>query len=177
MAEHVMIDLETLGKGNEAVIVSIGAVKFDPQSLGIIERFHVGVDPESCTQFGLKLDASTVMWWMSEDRADARKQLWALGRVDLATALEGFSHWMGGDKPVWGNGATFDLVILSSAYRLIGLDRPWGYKNERCFRTFRALAPDMKIQDVGTAHNAVDDAHAQALHVQAINHALNTVIN
>ena len=30
MSEHVMIDLETLGKGSHAAIWTIGAVKFDP---------------------------------------------------------------------------------------------------------------------------------------------------
>ena len=30
MSEHVMIDLETLGKGSHAAIWTIGAVKFNP---------------------------------------------------------------------------------------------------------------------------------------------------
>jgi DNA polymerase III epsilon subunit-like protein len=65
-----MLDLETLGTGNNACILSIGAVKFDPFGEGLQDdsRFEVFIDPQSCTDAGLVIDASTVMWWMHPDR-------------------------------------------------------------------------------------------------------------
>src|SRR4051812_35955260 len=85
---HVMLDLETWGTGNDAVIVSVGACKFDREE--ILDRFHVGVDPTSCQALGLKIDAGTVLWWMSADQRAALDAWLQLERVDLASALVGF---------------------------------------------------------------------------------------
>ena len=47
-AEHVMLDIETLGKRHNAALLSIGATKFDPFTDKIIDTFYVAADPESC---------------------------------------------------------------------------------------------------------------------------------
>lgn len=171
---HVMVDLETFGKGNNACIVSIGAVKFIPEHNFIGEKFYVVIDPRSAVDHGGEMDADTVLWWMSEKRDVARKAMLAEKMVDLPTALEGFAMWFGEDKfqPVWGNGATFDNVILKGAYERAGIELPWSYKSDRCYRTIRALKHDVTFIDVGTYHNALDDAVAQAQHLLAIKRKL-----
>lgn len=168
-----MVDLETLGTGHNAVILSIGAVKFDPHDASVpMDRFYVRVSAESCVQFGLTIDPQTVMWWMNKDRAGARESLFGMDPLDLPTALEGFSIWMGGDMPVWGNGATFDNVILRHAFKAINMDCPWKFWNDRCYRTMKNIAPkiavDTPIERIGTHHNALDDAMTQANHLQRI---------
>jgi hypothetical protein len=178
--EHVMIDIETLSKGSYACIWTLGAVKFDPnagpdpeQALSddhqvyMIDKFHVRIDIGSAISFG-RMDGGTVDWWMEEKQDAARKAILAMPAIDLPEALDGFSQWFGADKPVWGNGATFDNVIVSNAYQACRLERPWGYKNDRCYRTLKALAPTVEPIDVGTAHGALDDAIAQAWHLQRI---------
>lgn len=161
-----MVDLETLGKGNSSAIIALGAVKFS--LAGITERFYVPIDPRSCEAYGLKLDADTVMWWFREDMAEARKAFLDVQLLDLATALEGFEQWIGPESlPIWGNGATFDNVILSNAYAATGGAAPWSYKDDRCYRTMRALGKangvDLDaVKSVGTSHNALDDATYQA---------------
>lgn len=167
---HVMIDLETMGTGNDAAITAIGAVKFDPMHPGQIDdSFYVGVDLTSAKAHGLTIDASTVMWWLHPDRADARASLLDSETVDLATALEGFAGWFGAESlPLWGNGATFDNVILRSAYKATGLHAPWAFWHDRCYRTLKGLAPDVALVREGTHHNALDDALSQAKHMQHI---------
>ena len=62
--------------------------------------------------------------------------------VDLDEALLGFAAWFGDESlPVWGNGATFDNVVLSNVFAQFRLDRPWSYKHDRCFRTIKHLLP------------------------------------
>jgi exodeoxyribonuclease VIII len=162
-----MLDLETFGNGNDAVIVSIGAVRFDEKSL--LDEFHVGVDPRSCQALGLKIDADTIMWWMHPDRADARAALLALETVDLASALAGFTEWAGNDiTAIWGNGSTFDNVILRSAYRACGLEYPVSFWQDQCYRTIKYRAPGIEIVREGTHHDALDDARCQTKHLQAI---------
>lgn len=164
----IMLDIETLGKGPNAVIVAIGAVAFDETGLG--STFYLNIKPQSCVDLGMQMDADTVMWWMQQSEA-ARKAL-AKGGVGITEALQAFSVYVeeqGPDVEVWGNGATFDNVILASAYRLAGIERPWSYKGDRCYRTLRALFPQIKAADTGgTAHNALDDAKYQALHASQI---------
>lgn len=74
---------------------------------------------------------------------------------------------------IWGNGADFDNVILASVYKRIGMEQPWLYRNNRCYRTLKALHPEIPIERVGTHHNAVDDAESQARHLLAIMRSIN----
>jgi len=172
MNTNVMVDIETLGTDNNAVILSIGAVKFDPWGHGIEDSFYVPIDPKSCQALGLKLDASTVMWWMDDERTAARSLMVKEERVGLAEALYGFNDWFGDDKPVWGNGSTFDNVILTSAYKACGIEQPWKFWNDKCYRTVKGMAPSVKLVREGTYHNAVDDALSQAKHLQKLMFAL-----
>jgi len=162
---HVMVDLETLGNGSNAVVVAIGAVQFNAGGVGSV--FSVLVDPQSCVASGLQMDVSTVMWWMKQSDA-ARAALQGKGLL-LGDALEQFSSWFPKEGCLWGNGATFDNVILSNAYRAVGQKTPWPYWGDRCYRTVKNLYPEIKAPVFqGTAHNALDDAAHQARHLIAI---------
>lgn len=169
MELEAMIDLETLGTGNNACILSIGAVLFDPQGDRIHSKFEVHVDPASCVAAGLQMDASTVVWWLDPERDAARNELTKhKNRSTLVDALSKTSKFLVNDIPVWGNGATFDNVILRSAYKAAGMACPWMFWNDRCYRTIKSLYPGVKLERVGTHHSAVDDAASQALHLQRI---------
>lgn len=168
MGLEAMLDLETLGNGNNACILSIGVVLFDPKGDGIHSKFEVHVDPASCVAAGLQMDASTVMWWLDPGRAAARDELFMHARIDLRDALARTSGFLVNDRPVWGNGATFDNVILRSAYKATGTSCPWMFWNDRCYRTIKSLHPGVKLERVGVHHSAVDDAASQALHLQKI---------
>jgi len=169
MSLEVMLDLETLGTGNNAVILSIGAVKFDLKEQGTAGApFEVFIDPKTCTDAGLELDANTVLWWMHPDRAAAREVFVGKQLTPLQQALFMFTSWMGGDRPVWGNGATFDNVILRNAFKAAFVPCPWHFRNDRCFRTMSNILPQQEWERVGTHHSAVDDAATQALYLQRI---------
>lgn len=161
--KNVMVDLETLGNGSNSVIVSIGAVEFGPEGLG--REFYTLVNPESCIKVGLQMDASTVMWWMDQSD-EARAALSDSGAKPLGNALLDFFEWYPQGAGLWGNGATFDNVILSNAYRVSSLAKPWTYSADRCYRTLKSLHPEIKgVALPGEiAHNALADAKYQARH-------------
>lgn len=164
---NVMIDIETLGTRTDAVILSIGAAKFDKEQ--ITDTFHVAIDPASCQQIGLTIDAGTVMWWMHPDRVLARHQLVQADKVDLYTALDGFASWFGDQSlPTWGNGASFDNVLLRNAYGKTNIPCPWAFWDDRCYRTMKNMHPDVQVPREGTHHNALDDAIYQAKHLLAM---------
>lgn len=166
--KNIMVDLETLGNNSQSVILSIGAVEFDETGLG--STFYVAVDPQSCVDAGLKMDVSTIMWWMQQ--SDEARAAFNRSKTNLKQALLDFSVYVhncaGTDAEVWGNGATFDNVILDNAYRAMGYAKPWQFWNDRCYRTLKNLYPQVPYVKPNVAHNALEDAIAQARHASQI---------
>lgn len=165
----VMIDLETMGNGPNAAIVAIGAVEFDPTTRSLGRLFYQVADLETSVRGGGEIDASTVMWWLRQSD-EARNGICGEGQP-LQQVLVAFGTWLAGlaeDVKVWGNGAAFDNVILAQAYRRADLTAPWPHWNDRCYRTMKAMRPDVKMERVGVHHNALSDAASQALHLMAI---------
>lgn len=172
MAEHFMIDLETMSTAADAAILSIGIQPFDPRAQGVDESAGavIHVDLQACMNAGLRVDAATVMWWMTQTD-DARAALVAREPVMLSEALReltAFGQRNGGWSwaKVWGNGAAFDIPILETAFRRCRLDIPWAYYNVLDVRTMKWLAPDVPKVAPKVAHDALSDAQAQALYVQ-----------
>ncbi len=162
---QVMLDLETLGNKPGSVILAIGAVKFSATK--ILDTFYMRVNPESCVKWGLRMDVSTVMWWLKQNEA-ARAEI-ALPGGDLVAVLVEFSRWLKDENAeVWGNGAAFDNVLLADAYDRVNMERPWKFWNDRCYRTVKTLFPGMPERRTGTHHNALDDAISQAEHLMNI---------
>jgi exodeoxyribonuclease VIII len=174
---HVMVDLETLGTDINSVITAIGAVKFDIENGEFLSEFYSPVCPKSCQEIGMVIDADTVMWWLHPDRREARDALMRdEHRNDIFNALTDFSIWYGGvdiafgpminPLPVWGNGCMFDNQILELAYKRVGQDCPWTYKENRDYRTLRnLLGAKYQQPEPVLAHHALEDARWQAQHL------------
>lgn len=167
--EHFMVDLETLGNGSNAMIVAIGACSLLAPKEG--PTFYQVIDPELSDG---DIDPSTVKWWMGQSD-EARKSLLTQDSVPLREALARFSLFLNHslvpeeNRHIWGNGATFDNVILASAYRRNVIPRPWAFWGDRCYRTLKNLHPDIPLpKRTGTHHNALDDAITQAEHARMI---------
>lgn len=159
---HVMVDLETLGTASNSVIVALGAARFDAN--GVLDTFYRRISAQSCVDVGLQLDVSTVEWWMKQS-AEARAVFEQPG-LQLATVLYDFQVWYAQGACLWGNGATFDNVLLANAYKACKVKAPWPYWGDRCYRTVKALHPLVKADPFeGVQHNALDDAVHQAKHV------------
>ena len=161
---HVMLDLETMGTRPDAPIIAIGAVMFDGNA--ILDEFYVNVDLESAVHTGRAVvDPKTVLWWM-EQGGEARSALRG-DREGISTALYKFRDWLKPVKPegMWGNGASFDNVILSETYLRLDQPPPWPFWVDRCYRTMKNMYPQIEMDRTGVHHNALDDAKSQALHL------------
>jgi inhibitor of KinA sporulation pathway (predicted exonuclease) len=159
----VMVDLETLSTESNAAIVAIGAVLIDLERGSFVDKFYRVVDPESAIAAGGHVSGSTLKWWLKQ--SDEARHAIAEHGIPLKQALEVFSSWVPNKAEVWGNGATFDNVVLTNAYNAVGLTRPWSYRNDRCYRTLKSLYPHVPVTYVGTAHNALNDAESQGMHL------------
>jgi exodeoxyribonuclease VIII len=173
-----MVDLETLGTGPDAAILAIGAVAFKFEEEKFLATFYSGVTIKSAMKAG-SVTPETLAWWFMQ--GDAQRGAILLHRNTIRTALFQFAAWMasmensGENILVWGNGADFDNVILSSAFDSELLTRPWGTWNNRCYRTMKNLVPGIKFIKPEIPHNALEDAVAQASHLTEIFKFLNLI--
>jgi exodeoxyribonuclease VIII len=175
----VMLDLETVGTGNNAAIIAIGACMFDIKTGDIGAEFYYPVDLESSGKHGT-VDMSTILWWMKQSD-DARAVFNDEDKIDLDSALSFFLEWIcqiepPRDRRVWGNGSTFDNVIMKSAFNRMGFPYDaWPFYCDRDVRTIVDLGrrilnfdPKKDMPFEGTVHNALDDAKHQARYVSKI---------
>lgn len=167
MKTHVMLDLETLGVCSDAVVLSIGACYFQPETGEIGNGFNMSIDIEDTCRYG-NITASTIKWWLTQSEPARMSVVSGTHTVD--EVLDEFDKFLGGANNkslIWGNGADFDNVILSNLYQNADRVIPWGQYNNRCFRTLKKiLAQTMSNEEPpirqGTHHNALDDAIYQA---------------
>ena len=166
---EVMLDLETMGNAPAGAIVSIGAVAFDDKK--VHSSFYSRVNLEYSVKKGMTIDPSTVLWWLQQDKLIQEDLQNTSGQVNLNQALASFSAFCKQVKVsgIWGNGVNFDNTILRSAYNLCDLTPPWHYRQDRCFRTVKALYPvPMDLAPNTEKHNALSDATWQAEYLIAL---------
>ncbi|HBI2840180.1 TPA: 3'-5' exoribonuclease, partial [Escherichia coli] len=171
---HLMIDLETMGKNPDAPINTIAGKFFDPATGEMGPEFSKTIDLETA---GGVIDRDTIKWWLKQSR-EAQSAI-LTDEIPLDDALLQLREFIDENSgeffvQVWGNGATFDNVILRRSYERQGIPCPWRYTNDRDVRTMVALGLVMDFDAIttipfeGERHNALHDARYQAKYVSAI---------
>ena len=157
----LMIDLETLDVIPSSVILSIGAVVFNPDTGVADNELHIKLD--LTRQPGRTISGDTVLWWNNQE-ALARSDAYS-GAVEISEALGQLSFLIrnSGINNVWAYSPDFDLAILRHAYEHSVHKRPlWGYKDQRDVRTMYKEACEVygyaRPEFKGVAHSALDDA-------------------
>jgi len=161
---HLMLDLETMSTKPNAAVVAIGARLFDLRN-GVGKGFEVFIDPSLATQFG-ETDIDTMNWWHKQPAYE----LVFNGKTHPADAVHRFLQFVGEHQPetVWANSPSFDIVIMRHLCQQVQLKFPFHYRDERDFRTMKALAKDLNVDLEGcwqglTPHSPLDDATAEAM--------------
>lgn len=185
--KDLMLDIETFGTGNNAAIVSIGAVFFDADA-DVLDadafgpEFHMGVDVTKTDRDMLgTMDATTVAWWLSQDKPAQDALLAAIkGGEPLGSVLQSFANFViesatGVERiptnprniRLWSNGPTFDETIVRAAFDRYGIPLPISYRGSRCCRTMFDMARSLgwNPEELGrneAKHDALADALFQA---------------
>ena len=172
----IMVDLETLGTRQDAIVLEISAVEFNCHTGEIGEVFDAKLDIDEQVQYRRSLNCETLQWWFKQDE-EARKNIFNedvdIIRFNIPWALAEFSNFVercndkcnsDSDRRVvklWGNGSLFDLGILQNMYEtcLPNMKLPWKFWAVNDVRTIVDLNPDVKrnCKFDGTPHCAVDD--------------------
>lgn len=184
---HIMLDLETLGKTIRAPIIQIGAVSAVEDETGLWtynegHGFVLNIDFDAAIRNRVP-DGSTILWWMQQSE-QARQGIidgQEVARTNVASVLRDFAAIIYAEKAiakaeevyVWGNGASSDNAWLNDLYETNGIQTPWEYWGNMCYRTMKNFNRDIpKPAFQGVAHDALDDARNQMAHLVLIMNTL-----
>lgn len=166
-----MIDIESLNTTPDCVILTIGAVRFDPKGLGVVERLELRPTIEDQTEiYGRTINEDTLRWWSTQSEAAQEEALGDRDRMSFKDCMELLYKFCWNRTNVWSNGAGFDCVVMEHAWRQVS-ERPnpipWPFWSVRDTRTLYDIT-GVKLKDGGhtTSHKAVEDAERQAIVVQ-----------
>lgn len=146
MRKDIMVDIETLGTGENASVFQISAMSFDLTTGDKYGSINLIGDIE---KYGnLNVDGSTLKWWLNTDK-ELLTELINKGTYGEHELFEELYNWLlkqsntGDMKDVylWGNGILFDNAKLQTNLNgCSGLKYPIYYKNDRDVRTILELA-------------------------------------
>jgi len=156
----IMIDTETLGIGDDAVILSIGAVAFNPYaddlytlpgaagaaprtSPGSARTFHRGIDIFSQLMDGRNIEQGTVDWWRTQSPEAMTSQMNLDRKLlpDALTELFSFIEVHASDNDgVWAMPPAFDLGKIKHAAKVFGIIVPWSHRQEVDVRALRHVS-------------------------------------
>jgi len=166
--DEVMIDIETTSTENNAMILTIGAIKFNRlntnKKLNEMESFYKRVFIPFDDEEDFDVSNKTIEWWSTQNE-DAFYEAFANpDRIQLENALEKLKDFIPTDSLVWANSPQFDCVILENAFRYYNIDIPWSFWNLRDLRTIMDVS-SMKHNDFihlkKCDHNSLHDCHYQ----------------
>ena len=170
---HAMIDLETLSTNPDAVILTVGGVKFDPyNSVEPSQGMYFRVDVDSQTAMGRHVMQDTLDWWGRQDPEIMEEALGDKDRISLDEMVKTLNKWCVGVDVFWCQGPLFDYAILQNIYAQMKIPVPWNYWQIRDSRTLFSLVPRENEKRTGL-HNALEDCYFQAKKVQKVYAQLN----
>jgi len=161
--KDMMIDIETLGTRDDAIVVSIGAQLFDATTGELGNFFYQKLNFQDQINLGRKPTEATIQWWLEQTlEAQAVFQEKGENTKDVLLKFYYFCKEVPGLR-AWGNGPSFDLTILETLFRTFGYeDIPWDFRRVRCLRTFREYIYDgYDLEREGIYHHALDDCKHQ----------------
>lgn len=174
-----MVDIETLSTAVNAMVLSVGAVEFDPITGEIKREFYYELDLSE--QNGRHISASTVQWWFkqcveNQKNIDlmVKENKW---KDDVKFVLIKLGAFISGNDAhyveraedykkiaLWACDPDFDLAILANLYEEHNLPVPWKYSEPKSVRTVRLLSQlkNIEMPKDEASHNALEDCIRQA---------------
>lgn len=172
MKKHLMVDLETMAVSPRAVVLSLGAVHFNPYGNGYGDKLYMRISIDDQDKLQREIDPNTLDWWAKQDPKIMEEAFSPDDRVPLEEAIDRFHKFAWGCDAFWSHGSVFDIVILEDLYKQVGKPVPWQYWQIRDTRTLFDLGRDPDMPK-GGLHDALQDAIRQSVGVQTIYNKLN----
>jgi len=164
-----MLDIETLGTRPNAVILTIGAIKFSPYNMELpTKAIYLRPDVEAQVALGRNIDEDTVRWWETQEETVREEALSEDNRDTLDYCADEINRFFVGTDKFWAQGPAFDYIILEDWFRSIVRPTPWQYWQVMDSRTLFGVHGDPRIKNKEGLHNALEDCVSQAQGVQQV---------
>ena len=164
-----MLDLETLGTQPGCVILTLGAVKFDPYTMNDPgPGLYVRPDADEQIARGREVQQDTLEWWMKQAEDVREEALGVDGRIPVEEMYRQLNRFLVGVNNIWCQGPVFDIAILENLYMQYGWPTPWQFWQIADSRTLFKVHGDPRVKGKAGLHNALEDCVSQAVAVQQV---------
>jgi len=164
---HVMLDIETLATTPDAVVMSVGVVKFDPRSGTPYNKTLWRPDIDEQTERDRYVSESTLEWWAKQPDHIQEDAFSDEGRIPVVEFMKELNRYCVGMEKIWCQGPQFDMLILENLYIQWGHHFGWQFWQVMDCRTLFQLMPqDPRKAIQQDLHSADADAYYQAIGVQ-----------
>jgi hypothetical protein len=172
----VMIDIETLSTKPEAVVLSVGAVKFNMHDEPV-EKIHWRLSIDEQTEADRDISDDTLEWWSKQALAVRAEVFSEDNRISVPEFFKELNRYVTGCDKIWCQGPQFDLVIIENLYRQFEHHWSWQYWQVMDSRTLFQVMKHFNFEDPRKGvqqdlHNAAEDAYWQAIGVQKMYSAI-----
>lgn len=157
---RLMLDFKTLDVAECPVILSMGAVVFNENE--IVDCIYEKIDQQSCLELGCTISDDTIAWWDKQSEAAKTAAFGGTTNIGYAMGMLVDFYKKHDCEEIWSAGALTDIRWTNNILIKLGMEKPWKFYKEMCFRTFRIYMPQFDFEKSGTVHNALDDAINQA---------------
>ena len=169
MSISFTLDIETLSTTHNSVVLTIGAVKFNPftQQPSYAELYE-RLDADDQIEKGRDVSEITLEWWTKQPDDIQEEALGPQNRKPVIEVLHALNKFLVGADKIWCQGPHFDITILESLYKQYGVSSNWQYWQIMDSRTFFGVHGDPRDKASKTLHNAVEDCKSQSRGVQQV---------
>lgn len=161
-AKHIVIDIETLGRRNDAAITQIGIVIAD-EDFNTLDSYLIQVKPDVWNTCDRTFTGETLLWWMQQKNTPVSKfptQI-ANSYKDLIEKLNYiFRRYNTEGTIVWTKGSRA-LFCIKGLYEYLNMEIPWKFWQPRDIRTAKELIKDWKVCENNIAHNALGEVFTE----------------
>ena len=166
-ARHIVIDIETLGRRNDAAIAQIGVVVAD-ETFSVLDKYLIQIFPEAWDTCNRTFTGETLLWWMKQKNPPI-SNIGASSAHNYYTAISTlngiFRRYNADDTIVWTKG-TMDLFCIKDLCEYLNMDTPWKLLQPRDIRTAKEFVKEWKTFE-NNNHNALDNALNQLRELKA----------
>lgn len=158
-AKHIVIDIETLGRRNDAAITQVGIVLAD-ENFNILDSYLIQVMPDVWNTCNRTFTGETLLWWMQQKNTPVSNTPThsVCSYKDLVDKLyKIFRRYNTEETIVWTKGS-MDLFCIKDICEYLNIETPWKFWQPRDIRTAKEIIKDWKVCENNNAHNALGDA-------------------
>lgn len=156
IAKHIIIDIETLGRRNDAAITQIGIAAADSK-FELLSKALIQIDPRVWNSCERTFSGETILWWLNQENGPVGNNLTLYSYQQAMDVLDKILASCGKDSLIWTKG-TMDLFCIKDLCEYFNMDTPWKFWQPRDIRTAKEFVKEWKTIENNNAHNALDDA-------------------